>query len=144
MVDALRSAHRAVRPGGLVIDARPDASRPPRVVAGGRVRARLRQSASADARDDRADTSVDRLVRAGLYRVVRSGHVWHSIRFADLADLDAYVRDSARYGAYERGTRPKLLPFRGGPLDLRRAIGFEVLERLPVRQEGGGERVDGP
>ncbi|MDE3112852.1 MAG: hypothetical protein KGN00_03150 [Chloroflexota bacterium] len=130
MVDALRSAHRAVKRGGLVIDARPDASRRPRVVAAGRVRAWLLQSSDADLRDDRADGSVARLVGRGLYRVVRSGHVWHSTRFADLTDLDAYLRDSARYAAFERGTRPRLAPFRDGPFDVRRAIGFDVLERL--------------
>ncbi len=130
MVDALRSAHRAVRRGGLVIDARPDASRHPRVVAGGRVRAWLRQCPDADLRDGRADTSVGRLVTAGLYGVVGSGHVWHSTRFADLTELDAYVRDSARYCGYEKGTRPRLVPFRAGPMDLRRAIRFELLEVL--------------
>lgn len=130
MVDALRSAHRAVRRGGLVIDARPDASRPPRVVAAGRVRAWLRQCPDADLRDGRADTSVDRLVSAGLYRVVASGHVWHSTRFSDLADLDAYVRESARYCGYEKGTRPTLERFRRAPMDVRRSICFEMLEVL--------------
>lgn len=130
MVDALRAAHRAVKRGGHVIDARPDATRHPRVVAGGRVRAWLRQCDEADLRDDRADRSVERVVRAGLFRVVSSGHLWHSTRFADLADLDAYLKDSARYCGYEDGARRKLLPFRRGPLDLRRAIGFDVLERI--------------
>jgi hypothetical protein len=130
MVDALRAAHRAVKRGGLVIDARPDASRRPRVVAGGRVRGRLLQSPDADLRDARADRSVDRAVAAGLYRHVSSGHLWHSTRFADLRDLDAYLRDSARYRDYEGDAREKLLPFRRGPIDLRRAIAFDVLERL--------------
>lgn len=130
MVDALHAAHRAVKRDGLVIDARPDATRHPRVVAGGRVRAWLRQCEEADLRDGRADRSVERVLREGLFRVVSSGHLWHSTRFADLADLDAYLADSARYCDYEDGTRRKLLPFRRGPLDLRRAIGFDVLERL--------------
>ncbi|MBU6423848.1 MAG: hypothetical protein KGQ88_07435 [Chloroflexi bacterium] len=119
-----------MRRGGLVIDARPDPSRQPRIVAAGRVRAQVRQSPSADLRDESADSAVAKLVREGLYRVVRSGHVWHSVRFADLADLDAYLADSSRYAAYGKEMRPKLLPFRRGPLDMRRAIGFDVLERL--------------
>ncbi len=130
MVDALQAAHRAVKRGGLVIDARPDASRLPRVVAGGRVRARLVQCPDADLRDARSDSSVARVLKAGLYRPVRTGHLWHSTRFGDLAELDAYVQDSARYCDYEKGTRAKLLPFRAGPFDVRRAICFEVLERL--------------
>lgn len=130
MVDALRSAHRAVRPRGLVIDARPDASRPPRVVADGRTRGRIAQSADADERDAASDSAVDRVVRDGLFRRRGSGHLWHLSRFADLAELDAYLSDSARYSGYERGTRRALTPFRRGPLDLRRAIKFEVLQRV--------------
>lgn len=129
MVDALRSAHRAVKRGGLVIDARPDGSRHPRVLAGGRVRARLRQCPDADMRDERASDAVRRVVGAGLYRQVRTGHLWHSTRFPDLRALDAYVSDSSRYCEYEEGTRAKLVPFRRGPFDVRRAITFELLER---------------
>lgn len=130
MVDALRSAHRVVRRGGLVIDARPDASRPPRIVAAGRVRARLRQCPDADLRDGRADRSVAGVVKGGLFRPVRTGHLWHSTRFPGLTELDAYVSDSARYCEYEKGTRAHLLPFRAGPFDVRRSIRFTLLERL--------------
>lgn len=129
MVDALRSAHRAVRRGGLVIDARPDASRPPRILAAGRVRARLEQSADADERDARADAAVERVVREGLFRRLAYGRVWHTSRFVDLPELDGYLSDSARYARYERGARRALVAFRRGPLDMRRAMKFEVLER---------------
>lgn len=130
MVDALRSAHRAVKRGGLVIDARPDASRPPRIVAAGRTRGRIVQSADADDRDAASDAAVDRVVRDGLFRRRGSGHLWHSSRFADLAELNRYLSDSARYSGYERGTRRALIPFRRGPFDLRRAIKFELLQRV--------------
>jgi hypothetical protein len=130
MVDALRSAHGALRPRSLLIDARPDPSRHPRVVAAGRVRARLVQCPDADLRDSRSDAAVTRAVTSGLFRRVRTGHLWHSTRFPDLRELDAYVGDSARYCDYEKGTRAKLLPFRAGPFDVRRSIRFEVLERL--------------
>lgn len=130
MVDALRSAHRAVKRGGLVIDARPDATRRPRVMAGGRVRARLIQCPDADLRDQRSDQALDHVLKAGIFRLLRAGHLWHSTRFPDLVELDAYVNDSARYCAYEKGTRAKLLPFRDGPFDVRRSIGFRVLERI--------------
>lgn len=129
MVDALLAAHRRVRPRGLVIDARPDASRPPRIVARGRVRSRLLQCPDADERDRRSDLAVARVVARGLFRPVGHGVVWHSSTFVDLAELDEYVEDSARYCAYERGTRRALVPFRRVPITMRRAIKFEVLER---------------
>jgi hypothetical protein len=129
MVDALRAAHRRVRRGGLVIDARPDASRRPRIVAGGRVRAHLHQSEDADRRDARADAAVDRVVRRGLFRPIERGIVWHISHIGDLADLDAYVDDSARYAGYEDGARRALAAFRSGPMAMRRAIKFAVLER---------------
>ena len=130
MVDALHAAHRRVRRGGLVIDARPDAARHPRIVARGRVRAYLRQSADADTRDERADAAVERVVARGLFRHVDDGMVWHTSLIGDLAELDAYVKDNARYAGYERDARRALIPYRMGPLTMRRAIRFEVLERL--------------
>jgi hypothetical protein len=130
MVDALRAAHRVTKRGGIVVDARPDASRPPRILARGRVRGRLRQTADADLRDGSADEAVERVVRRGLFARGRVGHVWFGSRFEDLDELDEYVNDSGRYGAYARGTRPALLPFRRGPLVMRRATKFELLRRL--------------
>jgi hypothetical protein len=130
MVDALHAAHRRVKRGGIVIDARPDASRHPRIVARGRVRAFLTQSADADQRDARSDAAVARTVAEGLFRHVTGGRVWHDTRMGDLAALDAYAEENARYAGYERGTRGALIPFRRGPLTMRRAIKFEVLERL--------------
>ncbi len=130
MVDALQAAHRRVRRGGVVIDARPDAARRPRIVARGRVRAYLVQCPDADMRDGKADAAVDRAIALGLYRRTGGGAVWHASRFADLEELDAYVEDTARYCAYEGGTRRRLIPFRRGPLTMRRAVKFEVLERI--------------
>jgi len=131
MVDALRAAHRRVRRGGIVIDARPDASRHPRMIAGGRVRGQLLQSADADERDERADAAVERVVASGLFRRTgERGVVWHGATFGDLAELDEYLDDSARYARYDRGTRSALLPFRRDPIAMRRAIKFDVLQRL--------------
>jgi hypothetical protein len=131
MVDALRAAQRRVRRGGIVIDARPDASRPPRLIAGRRVRGRIRQTADADDRDKRADEAIERVIARGLFgRTGHHGVVWHDASFIDLAELDDYLSDSARYARYERGTRRALVPFKRGPLVMRRAIKFELLERL--------------
>ena len=130
MVDALRAAHRRVKRGGVVIDVRPDAAHPPRIIAGGRIRGGIHQAADSDERDRRSDLAVERVVALGLFRRTgERGLVWHTTRFADLAELDDYVSDSARYAGYDRGTRRALLPFRQGPLAWRRAIRFEVLER---------------
>lgn len=130
MVDALRAAHRAVKRRGFVIDARPDASRRPRLIASGRVRGHLVQSADADDRDARSDRAVERVIGEGLFVKRHSGHVWHTTTYRDLAELDAYLADSGRYPGYERGTRKALLPHRKGPVLMRRAIKFQVLERL--------------
>lgn len=130
MVDALRAAHRVTKRGGVVIDMRPDAARPPRVIAGGRVRGGLRQSGDGDERDRRADLAVARAVALGLFRRGERGVVWHSSSFADLDELDAYLDDSSRYAEYVPATRRALLPFRRGPISFRRGIKFEVLERL--------------
>lgn len=131
MVDALHAAHRRVKRGGLVIDARPDARRRPRMIAGGRIRGRLVQSDDADERDRRSDLAVQRVVAQGLFeRTGEDGVVWHTTGFADLEELDDYLSDSARYARYERGTRSALLPYHRGRITMRRAIRFEVLERL--------------
>lgn len=119
-----------MRRGGFVVDARPDSSRAPRIVASGRIRTTLVQTADADERDREADAAVERIVQLGLFRRVERGRIWHVNTMGDLAALDGYVRDSCRFDHYERGGRARLIPFRDGPLILRRAIKLEVLERL--------------
>jgi len=130
MVDALRAAHRAVKRGGFVIDARPDAARPPRLVAGGRVRGRLEQTAETNADDAAADRAVERVLAEGLFRRARAGCLWFRTTYRDLAELDAYLVESARFSRYPPATRRALLPFRKGPIHARRALKFDVLERL--------------
>src|SRR5258708_22194115 len=109
MVDALRAAHRRVKRGGTVIDARPDAAHPPRMVAGRRVRGHIRQSADADERDERADAAIERVIARGLFRPTRRrGIVWHDTSFSRLAELHQYLSDSARYARHARGPRRAL------------------------------------
>ena len=101
------------------------------MIAARRVRGHLLQSADADERDARADAAVERVIARGLFRRTgERGVVWHGATFYDLSELDEFLDDSARYARYERGTRRALLPFRRGPIAMRRAIKFEVLERL--------------
>lgn len=130
MVDALERVHKALKPGGVLFDARPDASLIPRVRARGRVRAHLRQNEDADMRDAAADDAIEHVKTAGLFRSVRTGRVWYENQVGDLRALDEYAKTSSRYEGYLRGERSKLLPFKKGPLSLRRAIRYEVLARI--------------
>ncbi len=131
MVDALRAAHRALRPHGVLVDLRPDASRPPRLVAGGRVRGTLATRPGSRRDDLAADAAVTAAVDAGLFRRGRgAGHLWHGTTFASLAELSAYVRSNRRWPAFAPGVRRTLAPFRAGPIVCRRAVKFELLDRL--------------
>jgi hypothetical protein len=129
MVDALRQAHRRLRDGGLLIDARPDGPRRPRILARGRVRTYLGQTEEVDADDAAADAAVAKVVAAGLFRPIRSGGLWYRVTFRDLAELDEYVRTSSRYGGYLNNYRAPLVPFRNEPLVMRRAMQFTVFAR---------------
>ncbi len=131
MVDALRATHRALRPRGVLIDLRPDASRPPRLVAGCRVRGTLAPRSGSRGDDLAADAAVSAVVEAGLFRRGRgAGHLWHGTTFASLAELSAYVRSNRRWPAFAPGARSALAPFRDGPIVCRRAVKFELLDHL--------------
>lgn len=130
MVDALKRAHRAVKERGLVIDARPDARRLPRVLVRGRTVTTLVQSEDADQRDAQADRAIESVTRDGLFRSLELGWIWHRSTVGDLRALDDYVRNSSRYGGYERGGRARIAKHPTASFVLRRAIKFEVLERL--------------
>lgn len=81
-------------------------------------------------RDAAADAAIQRVLADGLFRSLRKGWLWHQNQVGDLAALDEYAKTSSRYDGYIRGERAKLLPFRKGPLSLRRSIRYEVLERI--------------
>ena len=81
-------------------------------------------------RDAAADAAIERVLADGLFRSLKKGWLWHQNRVGDLRALDEYAKTSSRYDGYVRGERPKLLPFRSGPLSLRRSIRYEVLERI--------------
>lgn len=80
-------------------------------------------------RDAASDAAVQRVVAEGLFRSRRRGWIWHQNQVGDLRALDEYARNSSRYDGYVR-ERSKLLPFKDGPLSLRRSIHYEVLEKL--------------
>ena len=95
------------------------------------MRGHLVQRDDATADDGAADVAVEKVIARGLFRRIESGHIWHRSSLRDLAALDDYAENSTRYAGYARGTRARLVPFRAGPLLMRRAIKFQVLERVP-------------
>ncbi|MDP9265729.1 MAG: hypothetical protein M3O91_06390 [Chloroflexota bacterium] len=129
MVDALHQAHALLRSDGEILDVRPDGSRQPRVIRNGRVAGQLLYAPDAREDDASADRAVDRVVALGLFRRVRSGHVWYRYRFQDLAALEAYLRDSGRMAGYSPGTRARLARHAGAPITVRRAIAHQFLRR---------------
>lgn len=128
MVDALHAAHRAVRPGGTIIDLRPDSAHQPRVVQRGVRRGGLAETALAQGDSAASDRAVAALVRAGLLRPLRVGHFWYSLHFADRAGLDRWVETSRRLRGYARGTWSHIEP--RTPLVVRRAIAYGIYERV--------------
>ena len=120
MVDALRSVHRVLRSGGILMDVRPSRTRLPRLERDGRVTARL--VPSDHTRHRIADESIAGLVDKGLLRPLRSGHFWFRHTFPDrvallrwIAERDDWIIDRA----VPAGTRT-----------LRRAVEFTHYRRM--------------
>ena len=127
MVDALLAARGALKPGGAVIDLRPDAHRAPRVLGRGRVVGMLVTRADSAGDDASADAAVDTVVAQGHYRDLAAGHFWYQVRFADLTELDDYLSTSPRFAGLSPGTRRRVV--RREPIVIRRAIQYRILER---------------
>ena len=130
MVDALHEAHRAVRPGGAIIDLRPDSDHQPRVLRGRRAVGALYERPSAVADNHFSDRAVARVVREGLLRPIRSGHFWYSLPPMDLPTLDDWLAESRRLGGYTRGTHALLARDPDRPIIVRRALAYGIYERL--------------
>jgi hypothetical protein len=130
MVDALHEAHRAVRPGGTIIDLRPDSDHQPRVLRGRREVGGLYELPRAVADSHFSDRAVGRVVREGLLRPIRSGHFWYSLPAMDLSALDDWLAESRRIGGYTRGTHALLARDPERPIIVRRALRYGIYERL--------------
>jgi hypothetical protein len=130
MVDALHEAHRAVRPGGTLIDLRPDSDHPPRVQRGGRAVGGLYERRDAIADNHFSDRAVARVVREGLLKPLRAGHFWYSLPPMDLPALDDWLRQSRRIGGYTRGTHAALARDPGRPIVVRRALAYGIYRRV--------------
>ena len=130
MVDALHEAHRAVRPGGTLIDLRPDSDHPPRVLRGGREVGGLYERREVVSDNHFSDRAVARVVREGLLRPLRSGHFWYSLPPMDLPTLDEWCAGSRRIGGYTRGTHALLARDPDRPIVVRRALAYGIYRRL--------------
>ena len=130
MVDALHEAHRAVRPGGTIIDLRPDSDHQPRVLRGRRAVGRLYERPDAIADNHFSDRAVARVVREGLLKRIRSGHFWYLLPPMDLPTLDDWLAQSRRLGGYTRGTRAALARQPDRPIIVRRPLAYGIYERL--------------
>lgn len=130
MVDALHEAHRAVRPGGTLIDLRPDSDHQPRIRRGGRVVGGLYERPDAISDNHFSDRAVTRVVREGLLKLLRSGHFWYDLPAMDLPALDAWLAESRRIGGYVRGTRALLARHPDRPIVVRRALSYRILRRI--------------
>ncbi|MDP9246157.1 MAG: hypothetical protein M3O64_05820 [Chloroflexota bacterium] len=130
MVDALREAHRALRPGGTLIDLRPDSDHQPRVFRDGRDVGGLYELPRAVADSHFSDRAVGRLVREGELRTIRGGHFWYALPPMDLPALDAWLADSRRLGGYTRGTHALLARDPARPIVVKRALAYGIYERM--------------
>jgi len=140
MVDALGEIHRVLAPGGILVDARPDS----RVVAyaerrkpRGFQRFGVVKTSRQELANDRAsDRAVARVVREGLFIRRRKGRFWPFVPFSNLAELRKYLSEHLRFvhraeWVVDRATRKR---HSNDPFVIRRAVRYELLEALPVRE----------
>ena len=130
MVDALHQAHSAVRPGGTLIDLRPDSGHQPRVTRGGRAVGGLYERRDAIVDNHFSDRAVARVVREGLLKPIRKGHFSYELPPMDLPTLDAWLAESRRLGGYTRGTHAMLAVDPARPIVVRRPLAYGIFRRV--------------
>jgi hypothetical protein len=137
MVDALKEAHRILRPRGILVDARPDSRvfayaehlgstdkyRPAGVIATAR---------EEHTNDGTSDRSVATAVRKGWFRSLRAGRFWHRVLFDDRSSMQDYLDDHARFVHRVRwkADEAKRRRWDDDPWAIRRAVRFELFERI--------------
>ena len=137
MVDALKEAHRILRRGGTLVDARPDS----RVVAyaehehvKGKPRpAGVIATAREELTNDRtSDDAVATAIRNGWFRPRRAGRFWHRVLFEDRPAMQRYLSDHARFVHRVRWMvdAAKRRGWEEDPWAIRRAVRYGLLERI--------------
>lgn len=135
MVDALHQAHRVLRPGGLLIDARPDSHKLALVEHLDRGRRRpvgtVNTSRETLGDDRTSDRAVARVKREGLFRSRGARGFMHRIAFASLPALQLYLDDHLRFVRRARwsvdgATRRR---WRDDGFTITRPVRYELLER---------------
>ena len=121
MVDALRSVHRVVRKGGVLVDVRPGTARVPRLERDGRVIARL--VPRDHTRHRASDDAIARFVVEGLLRPAQSGSFWFRHTFPDRSSALAWVAGRDDWDA-------PAVPLAAGPVTLRRSVAFTHYVKL--------------
>lgn len=136
MVDALKEAHRILRPRGILVDARPDsrvsARAERRTSTGTYRRAGVIATARGASIDDRAsDRAAATAARRGWFRSLRSGRFWHRVLFEDRSAMQRYLDDHLRFVHRVRWTVDPAMRRRWerDPWAIRRAVRFEIFER---------------
>ena len=136
MVDALKEAHRILRPRGVLIDARPES----RVVAyaerqaptGSYRRAGMIATARVELANDRtSDRALATAVRNVWFRSLRQDRFWHRVLFENRSAMQRYLDDHPRFVHRVRWTvdPARRRKWERDPWAIRRAVRFELLER---------------
>ncbi len=137
MVDALKEAHRILRPRGILVDARPDSRALAYAEHQSAVGMYRRAGVIATSREELAnDRTSDRAVATAVgkrwFRSLRAGRFWHRVLFEDRATLQGYLDDHARFVHRVRWTVEvaKRRRWERDPWAIRRAVRYELLERI--------------
>lgn len=137
MVDALKEAHRILRPRGVLIDARPDsrvfAYAERRTATGNYRRAGIIATARDASMDDRAsDRAAATAVGKRWFRSLRAGRFWHRVQFEERSAMQRYLDDHARFVHRVRWMvdRARRRRWESDPWAIRRGVKYEIFERM--------------
>ena len=137
MVDALKEAHRILRPRGILVDARPDSrvfAYAEHQVGNDKYRsAGLIATGHEELVNDRtSDRAVVKALGSGWFRSRRVGRFWHRVLFRDRPSMQQYLADHARFVHRVRWMvdAPKRRKWEQDPWAIRRAVRYELFERI--------------
>ena len=137
MVDALKEAHRILRPRGILVDARPDSrvfADAEHQVGKGKYRvAGVIATAREELVNDRtSDRAVAKAVGSEWFRSRRAGRFWHRVLFEDRPAMQRYLSQHARFVHRVRWMvdAAKRRGWEEDPWAIRRAVRYGLLERI--------------